>query len=321
MTLKLISYLVVFAYFFLVFIGLLSFELWPQVEYINSVAENVSLLSLIGNYHFPRYLVVYPVYFLSGLVSNIDKNVLFSLYVVLFFFLTVCLCSKVLTDLAFKSRIRFKGIGNFNLCFLILTIFLTPALFTINGRAIFGIFSSALLMYTLYFWERMPISKKLWLSIFSIFTSTVSSGFTVLSFAILALFVLIKNVNRLNSKSLIILSAFIVMGIFSFDFFWFAIDKNVGFFGGGVSGLINMLNHGLGKFFHGDLVLFFMVFASGVIFIATLLLIVRNVNLFLFILAMSSLVGLFGFTTMAYGIPALVVLLAFSLFYFMKFCR
>ena len=94
--------------------------------------------------------------------------------------------------------------------------------------------------------------------------------------------------------------------------------KNVNFYGGGITGFVNMLNHGTGKIFYGldqaSLVLFIFILVFLTIFLVGFYLRSKRYQLLYTFVASSIIGGLFGYSTMFMGIiPGLVLLRVFSL--------
>ncbi|WP_182852173.1 hypothetical protein [Metapseudomonas otitidis] len=144
----------------------------------------------------------------------------------------------------------------------------------------------------------------------SCFIAAVSTGVFVVVLISIAFFVVDAfrrgRFDFLNTKSGFIL-IFIIPFVYVFlDYFALAINKNLEFYGGGVQGAFNMLEHGLGRVFLsvGYLGFMFFIIALFLLFFAALIFYLKirfsTVEKLFFI---SVLGGFFGFTVLTLAIP------------------
>lgn len=215
-----------------------KFEIWSQIEYINSIAElNYFEPSLLV--HLPRFLVVAPSYYI-GRVIDINENNVFTIYVVLLASLTSLIWLKV-------QRMLLVNAKKINYSFIIPFILL----FFINGRFMFALFGLSLLMMGLIKLKLKLIdSIAIGQIIISFLYVSVSSG----TFSVAVLFLIITSW-RLILRSLLtgnlffkffkIISVILFSAILSYFLILF-LQKNLDFYGGGFVGAFNILSHGLG---------------------------------------------------------------------------
>lgn len=295
---------------FLLYLGVLNYSVWPQIYYVH--ASDLGDFNVSSYYHLPRYIVVYPAFLLNTIFPVLSIDAWFSVYVLLAFFITVNLILKIYMNYDFVSIF---GINvNYNNVNFIVIFLLTPVLFFINGRGMFGILSSALLLYYLTYRPGMLIVSKIFHIFLILLLASVSSGFFVIAFmSILVNFFMKTGV--LSIKSLVSMFLLVFALYSTYDIYSYVLIRNLDYYGGGIHGLVNMLNHGFGYYFLKFDTVFLYLFSLIFVFsFLSLILIVRVGFLkayyhILCVVFLSLLVGVFGYTSLSYGIPGLVILL------------
>ncbi|WP_330925627.1 hypothetical protein [Candidatus Sororendozoicomonas aggregata] len=250
-----------FVYFFLCASQLLSFELWPQVTRIweieNGIAhggkpyqrELLSAITTDGGYkyaHMLRYFLVVPIFTASSLLG-IEYNYLFSLLFPFFILYSSLIVSQSVLYLLQDSLFK-KNDLIFSLFFLVLCF----VSFFMNGRMVFAIMASSILIFITLSWEKISLPTMAFNAFLGFFLSSVSSGvFLVYFSSLLGIFFYKVLLNKSTIKRHVFSFSVLMTMIFS-PFLLDSLLKNIDYFGGGLHGIIGMLNHGLGSLFFND---------------------------------------------------------------------
>lgn len=279
-------------------LGIKTFEAWSQV--VDLWDSGVHPFFLIGHPHIFRYLATYP-----GLVlESYFPNQGFSLFVCIFFAYNVVLWHK-LSLLASRHE---PGLGSW-------FIFLA-AHFAMNGRGVIAWTAWLICACTCLQIAKNEIHgvRKIFSMASACFLAGVSSGVFMVTASALAYFqwtsrtVASKKKGRRFKYALLLISVPIVLVVL--DYFYAALTKNLDFYGGGISGLIGMLQHGLGAFLLGKstAVLVGLVAITPLIATATFILIVGRPLLPIQKLIAFALVGgLFGLTVLTLVLPVILI--------------
>ncbi|MCG9650478.1 hypothetical protein L1D24_18165 [Vibrio brasiliensis] len=291
-----------------VIFGIKSFHLWEQVVILWK--DDFPISNVLSHPHGPRYLLVYPIFVVSSLLS-ISYNFLFSL-------LTAFITASMI-------YLNVKAIGHFlkrNLniheALIIGTIFISITMF-MNGRIIFSLLGSSLFLYLIS--NNPSTAKTLILTFASVALCSVSSGtIMILTFWALVYMLIFKKKSII--EHLIVLFSFMSFFFLFGPYFIRITNKNINYYGSGLEGVLNMLSHGAGKIFFIDKFYLALVTALLISLVVITFIIIALLNKFivkkelvlLFTLLFIGLSGgLFGFSTLAVSLP-LVVILAFVLF-------
>lgn len=314
-------------YILMALLGMIEFHLWSQVEYIYNLHATIFDIwedkgfedaewKNTGNahflrFHFLRYLLVYPVYWLAD-TFLLEHDYVFSIVCSLLILGTALVLTKVYETLSKKTS---------NAVRLILLVFFIGLSLFMNGRIIFAHFAMSLVLLLYVYWvENIEVSTiKLSIIIVSaLWFSSVSSGtFMVIfvMFLFILLDILITILRRNDNKNLLPKMAG-VLAFFLFLFFpWCVIfiDKNLSYFGG----FLPMLRHGMGSILLilPYEVLFLLLFLLGVLFLILYQKINRNRPFFVgIVIACGG--GMFGYSTLTMLFPPLVL---FLLFFFKEY--
>lgn len=305
---RVFNYSLVIILFLMVALDLIGFSIWRQVYDVHE--SNLGQFTIASYYHFPRYILVYPAFFMNDFFPGVGEEKWFSFYVIFLYLVIVAVLSKIYLKYASKVlRTVLTRDVSFSLFFLVMS----PLLFILNGRAIFGIFSASILLYYFSYFDSFSFFKKSFLIFLSLFTSMVSSGFVVIAFSSLFVVDFMKT-NFFTKKGGIKILFYFLIATYSYDFISFVFEKNISFFGGGFEGVVNMLNHGLGRIFmEFDFLLSVMLSVTLIVFILlNLLIIPRSFFIekmhILIIFVVSFIVGIFGYTSLAYALPSFILL-------------
>ena len=323
-----IKWILVFGYLFLCVTNILNFELWPQVtriwnlengfiqdDSINSISDSIlDESSRYENAHILRYYLTLPLFYVS-VITNVSYNYLFTLIFPLLVFLSANYINKsVLNIVGFNERQQ-------GLNFIFIFLLLSTITFFMNGRMIFAVLGASVLLFLSIRINRFSFIRLILLFFVGIFLTSVSSGAFVvyyLSFSSILFFYFIESE---DDYRFILVLVFVFISLVLNSFLFEAVMKNVDFYGGGISGFFNMLNHGLGKIlFYSDLGFIWLmsIFCALAVFLLALLVFFQYHKLQpLIILFLVSLAGgLFGYSTLVMSIPPIIALISFCIFHF-----
>lgn len=144
-------------------IGFFEFSIWGQVYDVKEMNYGGSNIRDFY-YHIPRYLLVYPAFLLNDLFSSVAEDKWYSFYIVVMFFLSVFMLSKIYI----RYNTHFLGfvLSRYS-SFSIVFFAMLPLLFFINGRGMFGIFSASMLLYFFTFYMSFTLLKNILLETFA----------------------------------------------------------------------------------------------------------------------------------------------------------
>ncbi len=278
LTTKVFSVLVMFLLMLLVLYRYISFDFIPQALDLLNVDTSLMYWIQKGHIHAVRLAIAYPAYIMHCMFS-IELNRAFSYYCVIIFmllFMQMCSVKEMLT----KER------GSLCSTFFILfcTVFLS---FIMNGRICFAFLGYSILIkqMNLLFADSKP---SMWVKryaeiIIGTVLTTVSSGTMLVAILFLvAMFVFrIVKFKRIEAGACrlflvaIFCSKLIIVGV---KYVLKMIDKNITYFGGGIQGIINMLQHGVGKILGtpSNTMLIFLV-CIGIVLVGVNLKVVKEV--------------------------------------------
>jgi hypothetical protein len=278
------------------FSGFKVFDAWDQVEILWESQANPLLM--IGHPHLPRYLIAYPGFLLS---ENI-KEIGFSLYLSLFFALNAGLFREI-SKIVINRR---PSVVSYSLLIMIQ--------FFMNGRGVIA--WSAWLLCVLcclrvYNNKSQYLERLLGLAMSS-WLASVSTGVFVLVVTTYLTFIIMKI--RIYggvkfSKMTFVLLLSIVVAWLIYEYFAIAVDKNIDFYGGGILGVLGMLEHGLGRIFFQINALNILIITA--IYILTLLVSAgifwRKLSVFDALILTPVIFGMFGFTILTLTLPLLLI--------------
>lgn len=278
--------------------GIKVFAAWPQVSDLWDA--EASLILLIGHPHFFRFLATYPGFVLESHFPGTG----FSLYVALFFAFNCTLWDRL-------SR-RVNGDGPSWIPWI---VFL-GAHVAMNGRGVIAwtawlLAAGACLDMSA---NHIRLAVALGKSITALFFAAVSTGVFVVVFSVIAFF----GVKRIRQGWLGLegwgFFTTLVLGIpllnLAIEYFFAALDKNLSYYGGGWSGAVNMLEHGLGMLVtNGGVAGLLMVLAllPMLLVMAFVWLVGKPASPIMILMVAALLGGIFGFTVLTLAIPMVLL--------------
>jgi hypothetical protein len=294
-----------FLYFILCVTGYIHFALWSQVTYLWNINPDASELLL--HPHGMRYMLVLP-FFLLGDYLNMSYDWLFSVTVpVMILVITVHVVGAVKKINHLVSRNDEKI-----LILLISTLVMTLALF-MNGRILFSITGSSILLYTLMCWDEKKYVQIMFSVLMSFFLCSVSSGTLFVAVISLCVFLVVQFFKYRSNKNTMLFFTFACALIFSLPLLALLLAKNIDFFGGGFDGFVNMLSHGMGVIFlKVSTEVIWLLLATIVSFLLMLLVLLpyyRVISTPAYMIGVSICGGLFGVSTVMMFVPPILVVL------------
>jgi len=269
-----------------------QFNLWNQVIELRGI--NIQFIDILTQAHFLRYLLVYPAFFLSDFTS-IDANVFFQIICFINIFLATLNCISIYKF--YEKNNEFIAVFFFTFLFIFMSGFM-------NGRITFSFLGFSYLILAIHKWERQKNSNFLFIikTLISLFLCSVSTG-TFLSCIILLVAWMLFYSNR---KKGILNFYFILLFVIISPVIYLYLFKNINFYGGGLEGFINMLQHGMGFIFYiVEFNILILMLLNVIILILLLLPLYFSYNkyrLLFLMIATSLFAGLFGFSTLTLSI-------------------
>lgn len=278
-------------------LGLKSFSAWPQVQELWE--SDVPPIFFAGHPHFSRFLITIPGFLLEQRLPNLG----FSLYLSFF---SAC-SAALLNNLSYQTRgCKPRWITWLTFCTMQLLM---------NGRGTIAWTAWLLCAVICINWTKTGIvhRRQLFLTAASLFLSTVSTGVFLITLGTFSYFYFLYIRSIQVSRALkIILTLLIAPPLLylTFDYALVAISKNVEYFGGGLSGLISMLEHGAGSVFRKNSDVTLLVATALSPALATLVIMLlfgKRATPLSFLLAISVAGGAFGFTVLTLAIPIALI--------------
>ena len=284
-------------------IGLKEFKLWPQVELLWEAKFNLKYF--LSHPHGTRYLLVYPIFFVSEYIG-IGYNILFS-WLVIFFIGPLIVYKNIKLSEHFGLQTVLSNVT--------LLLVFNILLYFMNGRIVFSLLGASIFVELSFSQNKGFYYLKAFLAIF---LSTASSGTTMVLVAWFLLYEIFFRKKNAKDRVLFLL----ICGVGAYyllDFFVLIISKNINFFGGGITGLLNMLSHGMGKILLigvevSILILFIILTAATIIWLSINILKMRlniQATMFLFI---AIVFGSFGYSTATMGVPIILLCVNYLIF-------
>lgn len=277
----------------LTFTELKVFSPWDQVV---SLWENdVSPVLIVGHPHFFRYLAAYP----GFLAEELWPDVGFSAFVALFFATNIVLFEKLC------GRMRFRTPS-----FISWTLFICVHLF-MNGRGVIA-WTAWLLCLNVCVARAVGMEKEgaaAFKTAMALFLAAASTGVFVVVALSFLIFAFREGRVGIRPRSRLQYVLYAVIGvpvlIFAGGYFWVSIEKNINYFGGGLTGLVNMLQHGAGRVFLESSVALVALILSMPVFLlgGFLMLTGRRWGTEKTLFAVVAAGGLFGFTVLTLALP------------------
>lgn len=280
--------------------GAKRFEPWEQVLDLWTANVSPILLAVTGHPHFFRYMTAYPGFIWEESFTDVG----FSLYISVFLAFNVVLWRK----LSFLSRGTPPGVAAW-------VVFLAAHIF-MNGRGVIA-WTAWLVCANICLQLARGVSwnlRSLLLAVLSCWLAAVSTGVFIVVVAAFVLFHLqFRRKQRVHPLRKLVLMAIAAPLLFYVgQYLLLSIQKNVEFFGGGLTGVFHMLAHGLGRVLFGSELLAIVV-VSGAAFALLFLWVGIKLRRAPFLpteqlLAFASIGGLFGLTVFTLAVPLALVL-------------
>lgn len=301
MVTRLLSLIPILIFTIFCILELVQFRLWPQVAFFWRV--DYKPLEMLADFQGLRYLLVFPIFKLSDWMA-IPHDRLFSLLIPVMIFAIAYYSTRSTQSLdgqesTARSALIFTGIS---CLFIILSMFM-------NGRMMFAMTGSSLLLWTLINWEYGRDSINLLSVVAAFFLASVSSGAFVTMIAayyfFLAVNIAIANPSVCRRKILLIYSMLLLLLA---PYLTLLIQKLLFAFGGGIGAFVKMLGHGYGeKLSQSNLA----ILTVGTVLVFTFGYRYRHLILHYWILAsfmgFAIVGGLFGISTVTILLPHLSV--------------
>lgn len=317
---KVLSLLLIALFLAAILVGLKRFEVWDQITALENAETSDLLLSPGGIHpHALRFMLMMPVVLAARWLS-IDQDFLFSLVCWAAITGTAAMSSKILG--ALRTGLPTPWHRHFAPPYL----FLTAIALAMHGRIILSFTGLTLLVLSQVQWqgELLTSHRKLGIRIFWGFLLTsVSSGTLMVAALFTIAFILwmpLSTLPRIRRRNFPLMGLGLLLIAGASPLLFIGVKKNLQFFGGGSNGLVHMLNHGPGKLLlalgRESLLLASGIAITGLgiglIALAAATYLYRHqarVAPVWVALGCSMSVGVFGFSTLLSGLPALFILI------------
>lgn len=287
----------------LVVFDLVGFKLWSQVTYLFDTGFPLS--KVLSHPHGPRYLLTYPIFYLSSLIG-VDVNVIFSI-------LACFLISSIIYINLMSCYFFFDGTEKKVLIvgFSVFSFYMLLSL-SMNGRIIFAMLGASLFVNIALY--KPSIFKFYIYSFISILLAAVSSGTITIVFAWFLSYYLFFHTKSYVEKVLGYISVLSFIYLIS-DFVILYINKNLDFFHGS---FYKMMTHGLGSYVQGDMVIMALKISNLVSVLAIVVmfefirdkLTLESIDYMLYVFFCIALViGIFGISSATMLCPVIFLLL------------
>lgn len=304
MVARLISVVPLFIYAVLCFLGLVRFELWSQVIYIWE--SDFSPSEILSDYHGIRYLLVFPIFQLSHWLG-VSYNWIFSITVPGIIFLIAWFATQSTQKLcgSGSSSRRSLVFGGISMAFILLSL-------VMNGRLMFAMGGSSILLWALLCWQSNSFRVNFLAVLAAIVLCSVSSGTFLMSIVAFYLFLIVTVMTDYpelrHRKELLFYALLLVVLMPNVTML---VAKLIEYFGGGMSGLGNIISHGYGPIIAQWNPVILMIGGLAVLGFAYLYrkLIARYWIVFSMVV-LFLIGGIFGISTATIALPPLLVVIS-----------
>lgn len=287
----------------LILTGIKRYDIWGQVLYLYESGATLWALLQVGHVHGPRYALVYPALRLADSIA-VEANLVFSLLVWALNIFMFVLLTRTGTML-YGPRYRW---------FRVLLALFALSLF-MNGRMTFGLLGGGILLYAFASdaVARVSVARLLGFVFLGLWLMSVSTGAFVVGFGAVVSYVLLRYAHRLvcgrGMPDVKLMAIGFALIVFS-GAVAAAINKNLSYYDGS---FLLMLTHGLGALALHPLFLVTVILVIPLLLLVSvyLLLLSRSdvpVRVCLPLLASSLVVGIFGYSSLVCGLPAVFLL-------------
>lgn len=309
---KIINSYIFFSFFLIFFFSPFhNFNIWEQVLFLRGT--ELKLGDIFSQAHFLRYILVLPIFFISELFSQ-DIDAVFKV---------VCTFNLALITkncISLSSFYLNKNIGLITSFYILVFIIISAFM---NGRIVFSFLGYSYLLLSLHKWEASKVTDIRF--IYNIFLSlmlcSVSTG-TFLSCIILLTIWMISS-SIFKRKKFFIRLYMLVLFLLLSPIIILYLSKNIIFYGGGLEGFINMLNHGAGALFSElglEILILLIINSSLILIIFALFFNIHGIyRLQALIIFTSLFAGLYGYSTLALSLIPISLFLLITLVKTLKF--
>lgn len=316
-----LDYMIFCIFFFLIFllvkVDFINFTFMPQAKVLLDIDTNLFHWFAKGHMHAIRLLVAYPGFIVSE-VLNISLDEGYTYWVAFIMFLLGIVLYKTTKIYCDRNEFYILNGSLILVCVVGLSI-------VMNGRINFAFLGMSLLLYYATMLKKdLQLSKfrQLIIILITIPLSAVSSG-TLVVLQCFMLVIIILNIK--NKKAIFNIGVIVAYLPFLFiivlpliKYVLRMINKNITFFGGGFTGIINMLQHGMGRILPVDnkvivILLVFIAFEAIMLNYIILLKIHRTDIFYIFTAINIGVYGsMFGISTgTVICVPVIVLLCVF----------
>lgn len=245
---KILSFCTLAIIIYMTYLKIISFDFMAQAYVL--LETNTSLFFWLqqGHIHAIRLAIVYPSY-LMHVFFDIELNLVFGYYCSIIFSLIYIFISKIVDYFVQIKKLHIE---------LMIVLFTIMLACVMNGRICFAFLGFAILiheMISLYREEKTMNWILRYIKVIAgLILSTVSSGTMIvcLSFVLIMFAFRVLRQKRIQVDSIrlwiicILGAPVLYVGA---KYVKSMINKNITYFGGGIEGIINMLQHGIGRLF------------------------------------------------------------------------
>lgn len=299
---------------------IIVFDFIPQARFLIENNTNIFYWFSVGNPHAIRLLAAYPAYIIVKLYK-VNLDLAYSYYSIVLFTITYLFIIDSGYKLQKKKYLLDSKIKN-----LLALIPLFILAFIMNGRLIVAYLGFCILIHL--FLDLFNANNKPNMIVFLIkgsfgfFLTTVSSGtmITAIIYIIISMGILISKEEKMGKHKRTIFVTILVLSPLLYKVFiyiWMMTMRNINYYGGGISGVFNMLNHGIGKYFLADgsiyligsMIVLLIVLIVNVKYLKFIIVKKYNYYPILFAINLSAYGFLFGYSTGLMIILPLIILI------------
>ncbi len=289
-------------------LGVVQFSLWSQVAYVWD--SSLTMTDMLYDYHGIRFFLVLPIFQISDWLG-ISYDRLFSVIVPVLIFVIALFCTE-----SVKKLVGYWSEKRGHLVFGVISMFFIALSLLMNGRLMFAMAGSAILLCALLRWDEYRDWNNFLAVISAIVLCSVSTGTFLIVVAAFYFFVVVNIVIEnpvVRRRSTVLTYAFLLIVLV--PFITMLVLKIVEYFGGEIGSIVHMLDHGYGsRVMQLDLLVLSiggLVLFSGVyLYRKTLISYWIISSLVIFYLAG----GIFGISTALIVLPPLSVVLISAIF-------
>lgn len=294
---KIIFISIVMMYTLFVLIGSVEFNLWNQVIFLWEKEYEESADRWTG--HVSRFLLVAPIFYVSELL-NMHRDYLFSICIPLLLMASAYIMMQVMASVTLTPPSYWHSV-------LFYSVLVAISLF-MNGRLVFVITGGSVLLGILSnMLEKNNNTDFLTKQFIGFWLISVSSGSYLTGFiffySIFAYYLFQKKIRFIRLSSLI--KHMVLFCILLIQFYIFLM-KNLTWAEGSIG---NLLQHGTGSLLQEVSAYYWLVASvvTGAI-VTQLFRQFHYASILIYVILIVAFGGLFGFSTLAIGVPALLVL-------------